>query len=137
MSSRVVSKKIKNLLEAKYKNKCGFPGCKWPAVEMHHIKRFAIFKRHRVEEIVPLCKIHHELAHAGLIENEEGEVEKWNVGMEGQSGTWYADREKTLIDKRAQKFRMWARKKIVKRWLKPRRGEKNAKALNSKKFRNF
>ena len=31
-------------------------------------------------EIVPLCKIHHELAHAGLIENEEENPLNWEIG---------------------------------------------------------
>ncbi|MCX6734734.1 MAG: hypothetical protein NTZ25_02365 [Candidatus Peregrinibacteria bacterium] len=31
-------------------------------------------------EIVPLCKIHHELAHAGLIENEEENPLAWRIG---------------------------------------------------------
>lgn len=47
---------------------------------MHHTKRFAIKRRHLAEEIVPLCKIHHELAHAGLIKNEEGDPLNWEIG---------------------------------------------------------
>ena len=29
--------------------------------------------------MVPLCKIHHEFAHLGLIANEQLDVEKWKL----------------------------------------------------------
>lgn len=47
---------------------------------MHHTKRFSLTKSHEEKEIVPLCKIHHELAHAGLIENEESKPSLWKIG---------------------------------------------------------
>ncbi len=79
MPSRNVYKKIKNIISEKFRGRCAFPNCKWPATNLHHTKRFSIVKRHLLEEIVPLCKIHHELAHAGLIKNEEGPPDKWEL----------------------------------------------------------
>lgn len=79
MTSRNIPKNIKNIVLEKFRGKCGFPNCKWPAVALHHTKRFSIVKRHHPEEIVPLCKTHHELAHAGLIANEEVSFQKWEL----------------------------------------------------------
>lgn len=79
MTSRNIPKKIKNIILEKFRGRCAFIDCKWPAVALHHTKRFAIVKRHLPEEIVPLCKIHHELAHAGLIANEEASFQKWKL----------------------------------------------------------
>lgn len=81
---RHIPAKIRRVVQAKFAFRqgvrCGFPGCKKPAMDFHHTKRFALVKRHLAEEIVPLCKIHHELAHAGLIENEEGDPLNWEIG---------------------------------------------------------
>lgn len=103
MASRNIPKKIKNIILKKFRGRCGFPNCKWPAVALHHIKRFAIVKRHLPEEIVPLCKTHHELAHAGLIANEEWSIQKWKLqNFEKNYGT------KTKIDRLVRaKRRFW------------------------------
>lgn len=85
MTSRNIPKKIKNIILEKFRGRCAFIGCKWPAVALHHTKRFAIVKRHLPEEIVPLCKIHHELAHAGLIANEEAVIRWWKLRDSGKN----------------------------------------------------
>lgn len=41
--------------------KCSIDGCKEPATEIHHKKPWASRKSH--DELEPLCKPHHELAH--------------------------------------------------------------------------
>lgn len=75
MKSRYIPVKIRRALQVKFAFgigiKCGFPKCRRPARDLHHTKRFSLVKRHLEEEIVPLCKIHHELAHTGVIEKEE------------------------------------------------------------------
>lgn len=82
MTGRHISIKIRRELEWEFGQGCGFPGCKKPAMDLHHAKRFAIVNRHSEEEIVPLCKTHHELAHAGLIRGEESKVEGWEMDIE-------------------------------------------------------
>lgn len=79
MVGRNIPRKIKAVILEKFKGRCGFSNCKWPAVALHHTKRFAMVKRHHPEEIVPLCKTHHELAHAGLIANEEAVIQDWKL----------------------------------------------------------
>lgn len=104
MASRNIPKKIKNIILEKFRGKCAFPNCKWPAVALHHTKRFSIVKRHHPEEIVPLCKTHHELAHAGLIANEEEFLQRWRLqNFEENYGT------KTKIDMMVRaKRKLWA-----------------------------
>ncbi|MFH1218300.1 MAG: HNH endonuclease signature motif containing protein, partial [Candidatus Peregrinibacteria bacterium] len=48
--------------------KCQFPACNKPTEEIHHKNRYALTKKH--ENLVPLCKTHHQIAHSGLIPNE-------------------------------------------------------------------
>lgn len=79
---RHVSIKTQREVEWRFDRHCGFPGCRKPARDMHHTKRFAIVQRHLADEIVPLCKIHHELAHAGLIKGEEMDTKGWELGVE-------------------------------------------------------
>lgn len=107
MPSRHIPAKIRRAVQSKFAFrqgvKCGFPKCRKPAEHLHHTKRFAIVKRHLAEEIVPLCKIHHELAHAGEIENEEATPLLWKIG-EGRR----ISREIAEIDERTIKKRFGA-----------------------------
>ncbi len=82
MSSRTIPQKIREQMS----KMCKFPGCYKPAVALHHTKRFAIFRSHKLEEIVPLCKFHHELVHAGLLSNEEEIIQKWNFLLPNSPG---------------------------------------------------
>ena len=76
---------------------CTFPGCKKPATTIHHPERFAIRKSH--ENLTPLCKSHHQIAHAGLIENEELPPKTWKLRTEPEEGTY-----KAIIDQTYQKY---------------------------------
>jgi hypothetical protein len=88
MPSRHIPAKIRRSIRENFAFrsgfKCGFPKCRKPAVNLHHTKRFALVKRHLEGEIVPLCKIHHELAHAGLIGNEDGDLSTWHIKRESE-----------------------------------------------------
>ncbi|MBU0981244.1 HNH endonuclease [Patescibacteria group bacterium] len=59
--------------------KCSFPGCTNPYVELHHARRYSMERRHDPDHIHALCKVHHELAHNGLIGNEERPPWTWYV----------------------------------------------------------
>jgi hypothetical protein len=67
----------KREIAEKYKGRCAFPACNRPAEQLHHAHRFALHKKH--EQIVPLCKTHHELAHQGLIKNETRHPKHWRI----------------------------------------------------------
>jgi len=77
MRGRYIKKRTRETITLKHGHRCAFPGCRRPAIDFHHVERFSIYRRHRVEKIKPICKIHHELAHAGLIKNEEEDASKW------------------------------------------------------------
>jgi hypothetical protein len=77
IKTKTISVHQKYKLDQKYHGKCGFPGCNEPSINNHHPERYALKKNH--EKIVPLCKCHHDLAHAGLIENEERESQYWKI----------------------------------------------------------
>jgi len=77
--SRPIPTDIKRLIDARFGNTCAFPNCNKAATEYHHIKRHALSKNHNPNNIVPLCKEHHDLAHTGLIANEQNHPEKWRL----------------------------------------------------------
>ncbi|MBU0982067.1 hypothetical protein KKC94_05240 [Patescibacteria group bacterium] len=58
---------------------CAYPSCNKPYVELHHTGRQAIELKHNPDHIHALCKFHHELAHNGLIGNEEGPPHTWYI----------------------------------------------------------
>jgi hypothetical protein len=76
-TSRGVGAAQKRDLENTYKGCCAFPGCNKPSTQLHHPDRFALNGSHN--RIVPLCDTHHELAHQGLIENEEKSPNEWFI----------------------------------------------------------
>lgn len=106
MTTRYVSIKIQREVERKYRQHCGFPGCRRPASELHHVKRFSIAKRHNVEEIVPLCKIHHELAHAGLIKNEILTVEDWKLDITEKKEQKIAEIDSLVVRQKLRSLRI-------------------------------
>ena len=68
----------------KFGGRCAFSGCNEPFYEFHHPDRYALNK-YSVgvhERVIPLCCTHHQMAHAGLILNEEDPVEKWRLKFE-------------------------------------------------------
>lgn len=77
--TRYIPKKIRIEIDKKHGRRCAFPGCKWPAVNLHHVKRFAYVRLHDANSILPLCKLHHEFAHLGLIKNEPLAPEQWKI----------------------------------------------------------
>ncbi|HBB02689.1 MAG: hypothetical protein US89_C0005G0102 [Candidatus Peregrinibacteria bacterium GW2011_GWF2_38_29] len=71
--------KIKNYVLAKTNNTCAFPDCMKPYEILHHTERFALTHEHDPDSLIPLCKAHERMAHAGLIENENQSPENWRI----------------------------------------------------------
>lgn len=67
----------KHELEDEYNGQCAFPSCNNPSEENHHPERYSRNKSH--ENVKPLCKTHHELAHHGMIKNEELDPKFWEI----------------------------------------------------------
>ncbi|MFH1284016.1 MAG: hypothetical protein ABIH78_00280 [Candidatus Peregrinibacteria bacterium] len=99
-SGRAIPAAIKNFLQKKYGTSCAYPNCNKPLEVYHHTKRFAITRSHDPKFIVPLCGLHHSLAHTGLIENEQDPPENWRI-KEKVDKTSLTE----LIDKRMRDFK--------------------------------
>ncbi len=70
---------IKKHVATKTNGLCAHPNCNKPATEFHHTKRFSLVGEHNPDYITPLCKAHHNLAHLGLIANEEKQPYEWQL----------------------------------------------------------
>ena len=92
--------RIKKHVVAKTNGFCAHPGCTKPAEEFHHTKRFKLNHEHNPDAIAPLCKAHHQLAHHGLIANEEKPSYEWTVLLQPDTTS-----PKYNIDLMVQKFR--------------------------------
>ncbi len=62
--SRYRSTKIEKLVAKEHGTKCSIPTCKKPSEVIHHTQTFAISHSHNPNYLAPLCKEHHEIAHA-------------------------------------------------------------------------
>lgn len=80
--SRYINAYQKRAILEKHNHQCGYNGCNKPAQHLHHIDRWHHHKKHT--NIIPLCKIHHEFAHNGLVENEKN---NWRLNISGQPRT--------------------------------------------------
>jgi hypothetical protein len=96
--TKTISAHQKYELDQKYHGKCGFPQCNNPSVNIHHPERYALKKNHK--RIVPLCKCHHDLAHAGLIANEELPPQYWKIRDHKDISDF-----KFAVDKRVLEFK--------------------------------
>jgi hypothetical protein len=98
--SRPTPTKIKKYVLHKTNHTCAFPGCTKPAENLHHVERFGLTGRHDPEKIIPLCKAHHDLAHDGLIENEDASPNEWRIGKKADITDY-----KILVDQRIAEYR--------------------------------
>ena len=63
-ANRYVPIEVRRIVIKEFGNKCSAPGCLKPAENLHHENSFAIDQCHDPRYLKPLCKGHHELAHA-------------------------------------------------------------------------
>lgn len=62
--SRYIPKKTHEALHKEYGTKCAKEGCSRPSVNIHHTARYSLTNSHNLLYLAPLCKAHHEIAHA-------------------------------------------------------------------------
>ncbi len=63
-SSRAVPVKTERLMEKEYGTKCSISTCFKPSEVIHHTQTFALSHKHDPNYLAPLCREHHEIAHA-------------------------------------------------------------------------
>ena len=94
--SRHIPNKIQKYICDRSGNVCEYPGCNRRADLFHHIDRFATHHCHDPDKIRHFCKGHHDLAHRGLIENEDKPPEFWEIREKP---------EPTEVDRLVQEFK--------------------------------
>lgn len=63
--SRHLPVEVKRLLLRRHGDKCAVEGCRKPAEQVHHLRPWARGGGQEPDNLKPLCRGHHELAHAG------------------------------------------------------------------------
>lgn len=81
-ASRHIPIKIKKYILKRSNGKCEFPNCNKKINHLHHTDRFATNHEHDPEKIIVLCQSHHDLAHRGLVHNEEKDPKFWRIRQE-------------------------------------------------------
>ncbi len=94
-TSRHIPKKIHDYVLKRSRGKCEFPNCGHDYAHLHHTNRLASNKIHDPDQIVALCEPHHDLAHRGLIDNEDKETNTWRILKEPDytNLNWYIDQQ--------------------------------------------
>ena len=64
-ANRYIPVEVRRVVTLEFGHKCCVTGCEKPAENLHHEKGFAIDQCHDPRYLKPMCKGHHELAHAG------------------------------------------------------------------------
>ena len=62
--SRYMTVETRELLEEEYVEKCSIKTCLKKAEEIHHSQRFSLAHTHDPKYLAPLCREHHQIAHA-------------------------------------------------------------------------
>jgi hypothetical protein len=73
-TTKSLSQKQKQQTKEVYKNKCAYPRCRKESEEVHHPGRNGDHS-----DLRPLCKIHHQFMHHGLVKNETKQPHKWQL----------------------------------------------------------
>lgn len=63
-SSRYIPVKVEEVVYKEYGNKCSIRTCQRSSETLHHTQRFALSRTHDPHYLAPLCRAHHEIAHA-------------------------------------------------------------------------
>jgi hypothetical protein len=93
--SRAIPTRIRTFVLNRTGKHCAFPGCTQSYYQLHHTQRYALEKVHDPRRLVPLCREHNELAHLGLIENEELLPERWHLRKKADqtAAKWWVDQK--------------------------------------------
>jgi hypothetical protein len=62
--SRNIPARVRRVLKEEFGKKCAIETCSRPAEEIHHTQRFSLAHSHDPHYLAPLCREHHQLAHA-------------------------------------------------------------------------
>jgi len=114
--SRYIPACIRKELAEMYKQKCAYPGCKFPADHIHHTERFSINGTHDLRYMKPLCKRHHDIAHASLIKNESSvDSKSWEFknASRGDASRDVLGDARDVVDQKYIKHKMYDREVVL------------------------
>ena len=74
-NSRYIPVNVRRILQQEHGKKCSMPTCTKAAQEIHHTQRFSLARTHDPRYLAPLCRSHHQLAHA--IDVRVQECRRW------------------------------------------------------------
>ena len=77
--SRHIPIPIKKYIQTRSKGLCEHPNCTNNGLHLHHATPFSICHEHDPDHIHLLCPQHHEIAHNGLIANEDLQPANWRT----------------------------------------------------------
>lgn len=81
--TRYIRKHVQQEALEKSNHRCGYNNCNRPPDDFHHSERFAKTKinspENPHENIIPLCKLHHEFMHNGIVQNETQGSRTWKI----------------------------------------------------------
>lgn len=63
-NSRYIPSRTRRIVVQEYGTKCSIRTCHKLSQQIHHTQRFSLSKMHNPHYLAPLCKEHHEMAHA-------------------------------------------------------------------------
>jgi len=112
-ASEHIPEKINDYVLKRSHGKCEFPNCSKKYEHLHHTNRFASDKIHDPDQIVALCSAHHDLAHKGLIKNENSHNDNKQSAFHPTS-TWKIQKEPDYsnlnwyIDQQVQAYKIRA-----------------------------
>ncbi len=76
-AQRKIKPSLKRLLVEKAGGKCANPGCSNWRVHIHHIKHWAVYKAHDVEDMIAICPSCHDAAHHGNLKISDDLLYQW------------------------------------------------------------
>ncbi len=63
-SSRYIPANVRRIIAKEYGIKCAISHCQKPSRNIHHTARYSMIRNHNPNFLAPLCRQHHEIAHA-------------------------------------------------------------------------
>ena len=75
-SSRYIPTRVKNIIKQEHGNQCAATRCQKPSENIHHTRRFGNIPSHDPNFMAPLCREHHQIAHAIDIKVAEMRIRK-------------------------------------------------------------
>lgn len=79
--SRELSARERRFLLARQGGRCAARGCPRPPSQVHHLDHFAHTRRHDLDRVWLVCRLHHGLVHGGFIENPADPPDRWRLRL--------------------------------------------------------